>query len=73
MRGCRERRFGLKIGEDMRLLLKNGYVVDSANGFEGTADILAEDGVIVKCAPKIAENADEVIDCEGLADRKSVV
>lgn len=51
----------------MRLLLKNGYVVDSANGFEGTADILAEDGVIVKCAPKIAEDADEVIDCEGLA------
>lgn len=51
----------------MRLLLKNGYVVDSANGFEGTADILAEDGVIVKCAPNIAENADEVIDCEGLA------
>ena len=51
----------------MRLLLKNGYVVDSANGFEGTADILAEDGVIVKCAPNIAENADEVIDCTGLA------
>ena len=51
----------------MRLLLKNGYVVDSANGFEGTADILAQDGVIVKCAPNISENADEVIDCEGLA------
>lgn len=67
MRSCRKRRFLLKIGEDMRLLLKNGYVVDNANGFEGMADILAQDGVIVKCAPNISENADEVIDCEGLA------
>lgn len=49
----------------MKLLLKNGYVVDEANGFEGTADILAEDGKIVKCAPNLRAEADEVIDCSG--------
>ena len=30
----------------MDLLLKNGYVVDSASGFEGKADILIHDGEI---------------------------
>lgn len=51
----------------MGLLLKNGYVVDTANGFEGAADILIEDGVIAKCAPNITEKADEIIDCAGMA------
>ncbi len=49
----------------MKLLLKNGYVIDEANGFEGKADILVEDGKIAKCAPEIEEGADEVIDCTG--------
>ncbi len=52
----------------MKLLLKNGYVVDEANGFEGKADILAEDGKIVKCAPDLGDlksQADEIIDCSG--------
>ena len=49
----------------MRLLLKNGYVIDSANDFEGTADILAEDGEITACRPGITEHADRVIDCTG--------
>ena len=30
----------------MELLLKNGHVVDSANGFEGDVDILIRDGEI---------------------------
>ncbi len=51
----------------MGLLLKNGYVVDTANGFEGAADILIENGVIAKCAPNITEKADEIIDCAGMA------
>lgn len=50
----------------MKLLLKNGYVVDEANSFEGIADILAADGRIVRCAPNIEADADEVIDCTGL-------
>ena len=51
----------------MSLLLKNGYVVDTANGFEGIADILVENGVIVKREPNITDNADKTIDCSGLA------
>ena len=49
----------------MELLLKNGYVVDNANNFEGVADILVDGGVIVKCAPNITESADKMIDCTG--------
>ncbi len=51
----------------MDLLLKNGYVVDSANGFEGISDVLIDKGVIVRCAADINEDADTVIDCKGLA------
>lgn len=51
----------------MSLLLKNGYVVDTANGFEGIADILVENGVIVKREPNITDIADKTIDCSGLA------
>lgn len=49
----------------MKLLLKNGYVVDEANGFSGVADILIEDGKIVKLAPSLSADSDEVIDCTG--------
>jgi dihydroorotase len=50
----------------MELLLKNGYVVDSANSFEGKADILIKDGEIAKVAAEIpAEGTEQVIDCEG--------
>lgn len=51
----------------MTLLLKNGYAVDSANGFEGKADILIKDGEISEIAEDIPEEgADRVIDCGGL-------
>lgn len=49
----------------MELLLKNGYVVDAANDFEGVADVLIDKGVIVKCEPNITDAADKVIDCSG--------
>lgn len=49
----------------MDLLLKNGFVVDPVNDFEGTADILIDKGKIVKCAENIIESADKVIDCSG--------
>lgn len=49
----------------MDLLLKNGYVVDPANGFEGKADILVDKGKIAKCAPDLNEEADKVVDCSG--------
>lgn len=51
----------------MILLLKNGYVVDSANDFEGKADILIKDSEIMKIGAGLdSPNADRVIDCEGL-------
>lgn len=49
----------------MKLLLKNGYVVDPANHFEGVADILVDEGKIVRCAPEISEEAESVVDCSG--------
>lgn len=51
----------------MELLLKNGYVVDSANNFEGISDLLIDNGVIVKRAENITEPAERVIDCSGKA------
>lgn len=50
----------------MDILLRNGYVVDSANSFEGKRDILIREGVITAVEPEIAPAGDErVIDCEG--------
>ncbi|MCH5204746.1 MAG: dihydroorotase [Oscillospiraceae bacterium] len=51
----------------MSLLLKNGYVVDSANNFEGVSDLLIDGGVIVKRAENIGEPAETVVDCSGKA------
>ena len=50
----------------MDILLKNGYVVDSANGFEGKRDILIREGAIAGVGQDIAapEGA-RIIDCEG--------
>lgn len=51
----------------MELLLKNGHVVDSANGFEGDVDILIRDGEIREVGSGISAPKAEVIDCTGLA------
>ena len=48
----------------MSLLLKNGYVVDSANGFEGVCDLLIDNGVIVQRAKNIRDKADKTVDCK---------
>lgn len=50
----------------MDLLLKNGHVVDSANGFEGEQDILIRDGKIAEAAENISAEGCRVIDCKGL-------
>lgn len=51
----------------MVLFLKNGYVVDSANDFEGIADILIKDGEIVKTGKGLdGTAADKIVDCTGL-------
>lgn len=51
----------------MELLLKNGHVVDSANGFEGDVDILIRDGEIREVGSGISAPEAQVIDCTGLA------
>lgn len=50
----------------MKILLKNGYAVDSKNRFEGKRDILIRDGVIEAVSERIDDEADRVIDCGGL-------
>ncbi len=51
----------------MSILLKNGHVVDSRNHIEGIKDILINGKLITKIADRIECDADEVIDCTGLA------
>ena len=48
------------------LLIKNGYVVNPADNFEGIADILIEDGVISKVGEKLKDKADRTVDASGL-------
>ena len=52
----------------MTILLKNGHVVDSVNGFEGKTDILIKDGFIRELGENIVcdEPKAKIIDCEGL-------
>ncbi|MGN1119453.1 MAG: dihydroorotase [Oscillospiraceae bacterium] len=50
----------------MELLLKNGYVVDSANGFEGKADIVIRNDEIHLVEPNIpTEGYENIVDCTG--------
>ena len=50
----------------MDLLLKNGYVVDSASGFEGKADILIHDNRIREVVEDISAPEAQTVDCAGL-------
>ena len=49
-----------------RILIKNGYVVDPSQGFEGLSDLYIENGRIGERAPKIEREADIVYDARGL-------
>ncbi len=46
----------------MKLLIKNGHVVDPANNIDEIRDILVEDSKIFKVAKDINEKADRIID-----------
>lgn len=50
-------------GINIRILLKNGYIVNFDGKFHG--DILVEDGQIIKVGRNITEQAESVIDAEG--------
>lgn len=49
----------------MKQIIKNGYVVNPATGFEGIADVLINDGLIEKVAENIDCDNAEVIDAAG--------
>ncbi len=51
----------------MRILLKNGYAVDSRNRLEGKKDLLISGRLIEDISDRIDCEADKVIDCTGLA------
>ncbi len=50
----------------MRLLLKNGRVVDPAARVDDALDVLVEDGTVARVEPKIPARGAEVIDLAGL-------
>ena len=50
----------------MKVVLKNGTVLDYASKTNEKLDILIEDGKIIKIENDIKENADKVIDCTNL-------
>ncbi len=50
----------------MKLLIKNGNVIDPATNTDAVLDVLVEDGVIKTVAPSISDDADQVIDASGL-------
>ncbi len=49
----------------MRILFKNGTVVDYANKLEKKLDILVEGDKIAKISENISDVADQIIDCSG--------
>lgn len=49
----------------MKILIKNGRVLNPATNFDQVADVLIEEDKIVRIARYIDENADEIIDARG--------
>ena len=49
----------------MKLLIRNGHVLDPFTGLDGISDVLVEDSRIVKVAEDIQETADQTIDASG--------
>jgi len=49
----------------MKILIKNGHVVDPANNLDSVSDILVEDKQIIKVAKDIKDAADKTIDATG--------
>lgn len=49
----------------MKLLIKNGRVIDPPTGTDAVADVLIEDGKIAKVEKAIKEKADKTIDAKG--------
>ena len=50
----------------MKILIKNGHIIDPANNVNKIADLLIENGKIAEIKENISENYDEIIDAEGM-------
>ena len=48
------------------MIIKHGLVMDPASGLSEHMDILVKDGKIVKIAPKITDDAEEILEARGL-------
>ncbi|MBP2667791.1 MAG: pyrC, partial [Firmicutes bacterium] len=49
----------------MKLLLKNGRVIDPASGFDAVADVLVDDGRIAAVGKNLQAADAEMVDCAG--------
>ncbi len=47
------------------MILRNGHVVDPANGIDGQFDVRFANGVITEVAPEIEAGGEEELDCRG--------
>ncbi len=50
----------------MKLLIKNGHLIDAKTGLDGKYDLLAEDGKIIEISTDINIDGCEIIEAEGL-------
>ncbi|MEJ2183922.1 MAG: dihydroorotase [Nitrospirota bacterium] len=53
----------------MKLLVRGGHVVDPSQGMDGPADVLVENGRVLKVAPRLEEprgNGDRVLEAQGM-------
>lgn len=50
----------------MKIIIKNGHILDPASATDGIRDILVEDGKIAKVEADIKDAADQTIDASGL-------
>ena len=49
----------------MKILIKNGRVLNPATGTEEMLDVLVEDGIVKKMEKQIREEAERIIDAKG--------
>lgn len=49
----------------MKLLIKNGRIIDPASGLDDKADLLVEDGRIAKVSKTVRDKADQIINAKG--------
>ena len=50
----------------MKILIKNGRVIDPANNLDAVCDVLIEDGIIAEVSAGISTAVDDIIDADGL-------